>query len=165
MASSGLTEEEFEMVLNGELFYDPGRIGIWKLYFLQIFQSPKSFLFGYGILGPVIGKMYHAHNSAIEFMYRFGFVGYILLILLIISIIGFKNLRKVKKFATLLIYIVGVYSMILLDCNSAEMIPWLMLMLACKHIDCEAKINSSSTDECVNGYEKLQNNVKNQQKC
>ena len=55
-----------------------GRSNLWILYFNKIFESPLSFLFGYGFEAPLIQGM-GSHNLFLEILYHTGFFGFIAL--------------------------------------------------------------------------------------
>ena len=50
-----------------------GRLDIWKYYFDHITDSLKILMFGKGFNAPALGKA--AHNTYIDYIYRFGLIG------------------------------------------------------------------------------------------
>ncbi len=81
-------------VLAGETHYDPGRIGIWQMYWHQITSSTKHLLFGNGLNAPMIGQM-QAHNLVLQITYEIGLVGLLLIALLVLATL---NWRQIKTF-------------------------------------------------------------------
>lgn len=123
-----LSPEELRQILNGEVFFDPGRLGIWKLYFMQIFASVKSFLFGYGVSAPNIGMM-HSHNEYIYFMYRYGLVGYIMLGVIIFLLVGKAEFKNWKKYIDFSLIILAHAVLILLEVNTLGFVPVVLFVL------------------------------------
>ncbi len=92
MPDMNFDEETWELIYNGKIRYDPGRLGLWKMYLISWAHSPYTILFGWGASGPNIGRM-DAHNAFIKYLHRHGIVGYVLLAMLIIYMIDFKKLK------------------------------------------------------------------------
>lgn len=55
---------------------DPGRVALWKRYFVDIFSSPQKIIFGVGISENYLGAM--PHNGFILYLWTFGIVGVII---------------------------------------------------------------------------------------
>lgn len=104
-----MSDEWWRAVYDGKIKYDPGRVGIWKMYIKDWFSSPTVFLFGRGTDAAPIGQM-AAHNALIEIARRNGIVGILFLVAIIISFINFKQF-KLKHFYPLLVLILPFLTM------------------------------------------------------
>ena len=118
----------FYKIMNGEIQFDPGRLYLWYLYFIKIFFSYKTALFGYGYSSASIGQM-GTHNSFINYIYKFGLIGFLIISLITIYILYqsiFKNINFPKKPKDKILYIlcffiliIGYYIVTLLNNNLA----------------------------------------------
>ncbi len=86
-----------DKILAGEIFYDPGRIGLYKLYLTDFSSSIKTILFGRGISAPRVGQM-SAHNMVIQMLWQNGIVGLILhIIVFAMFFVNKKSLKRLKS--------------------------------------------------------------------
>jgi len=122
-----INESTLQDILNGTVKFDPGRLGIWKLYFIQIFASPLKFFFGYGISGPDIGQL-NSHNLFIYFMYQNGIVGYLIVFLIIYSMIKNFKFKDWKTYIPSLIFLSYFFCISLLEINTMMSIPYIIFI-------------------------------------
>ncbi len=95
-----------QSVLRGETFFDPGRSGLFEIYFRDWSSSPKTIWFGRGVSRPKIGQM-SAHNLYMQELWKHGIVGYILYAAIILSAINWKKLKqKLKLYLPLLMIMI-----------------------------------------------------------
>lgn len=111
------TSEWWKRMLVGQEHYDPGRLGLWMLYLSRIFETFKSFMFGYGIKAPFIGTM-PTHNILLSKLYKSGFVGLMLSVIAILMMIDYKELKKYKKYLGVFMMAVGYIGVMLINNNT-----------------------------------------------
>lgn len=87
------TQAWWNGVYAGEIHYDPGRKGIWKMYLYDWTSSVKNILCGRGVSAKAIGQM-AAHNTFIQLLWEQGVIGIILLLWVILSFVDFKKLKS-----------------------------------------------------------------------
>lgn len=121
---------DMEKVMNGEIFYDPGRIGLWKLYLQDITSSASVFLFGRGLSRPWIGQM-AAHNDYIQTMWVNGLVGVLLYVLVFCAFIDFKKLNwaTVKEYLYTLIFAAPILVVLFTEHYPFGKLIWVILLL------------------------------------
>lgn len=83
-------------VLDGKVFFDPGRPGLNEIYLRDWANSSKSIWFGYGISKPLIGQM-SSHNLFIQELWKHGIVGYLFYLAILICSINWKKLKNLKR--------------------------------------------------------------------
>lgn len=86
-------KETLDKIYSGEIHYDPGRLGIWKLYLTDWSSSITTILFGRGVARARIGEM-SSHNVAIHYLWANGIFGYALLLCLACVLVNFKKINK-----------------------------------------------------------------------
>lgn len=89
-------ENDYEDLLNGG---DPGRAGLFKVYFLDYISSALVILFGRGMAQESILKTgLSSHNTYLQTIWKIGIVGVILLCLIVFVLIKMYTGNKVKSF-------------------------------------------------------------------
>lgn len=128
------SDKWWDMVYSGEIKYDPGRTGIWKMYLNNWKSSPKNILLGRGISASRIGQM-SAHNMFIQLVWEFGLLGNALLLIIIISIvINIKNI-KTKLVKILLLTMPVLITLLFESIIVSSSIVWLLLIIVQKNND------------------------------
>lgn len=136
--SDGLSSDLIEMsdelkkqIFAGEVHYDPGRIGLWKLYILDIFSSAFVTLFGRGISRPYIGQM-HAHNEFLNFLWANGIFGCIIYLVTLLLFIDYKNLnlKSIKSKLYLLTLIIPIGAILFIEIHPMGKLLYVILLLA-----------------------------------
>lgn len=94
-------------VWNGEIYYDYGRIAIWKVYIEYLLIHPLALIFGRGP-GIALGKR-HAHNFLLYTLYLYGFIGIVLYLIFVYFAIGGKNTLKNKNILNLFILLIPIF--------------------------------------------------------
>lgn len=89
-ADNSTIENNWQAVKNGEIDFDPGREGLYKMYSKDILSSIKTFLFGVGISGTYLGQT-SAHNFYLLSFWFHGLFGIILYGVLLLSFIKFNK--------------------------------------------------------------------------
>lgn len=129
--------ENIEQIIQGEVTYDPGRIGLWKLYAKTIFTSPLTLFFGKGLGASWIGQM-QPHNIILYLLYRYGLIGVLFMIAIILWCVSFRNLKfnNLRRYYPLLIFLIPTLFSFLID--TTPIIPnynfWLFVIIACQFI-------------------------------
>ena len=91
--NSDITEEEWALIMNGELHYDCGRISLYKLYFKFLLNNPLVIIFGRGNDFPWLGKT-QSHNFIVDLIYRNGIVGILIYLVMLFFMFDLKNVKK-----------------------------------------------------------------------
>lgn len=89
-ADNSTIENNWQAVKNGEIDFDPGREGLYKMYLKDIFSSVKTFLFGVGISGTYLGRT-SAHNFYLLSFWYHGLIGFMLYGVMLLSFIKFNK--------------------------------------------------------------------------
>ena len=147
-------EQELEQILRGEIYYDPGRIGLWKLYAKTIFGSPITLLFGKGIGAPYIGQMM-PHNIVLYMFYRYGLIGICFMIGIFIWCLRCSNFKfkDIRYYYPLLIFLIPTTLVALIDATAYMQIYhfWLFLIATCqfihKQIHTETQLDTTDTKQ------------------
>ena len=144
-------EQELEQILRGEVYYDPGRIGLWKLYTKTIFSSPTTLLFGKGIGAPYIGQMM-PHNIVLYMFYRYGLIGICFIIGIFIWCLRCSNFkfRDIRYYYPMLIFLIPTILAALIDSTPymQNYNFWLFLIATCQfiHKQIHTKTQLDTTD-------------------
>lgn len=89
-------DNSYEDLLNGG---DPGRGGLYKVYFLDLISSPIVFLFGRGMSHePIIKSGLTSHNTYLQIAWKIGIVGVLLFIVIMLASIKLYTNISYKKF-------------------------------------------------------------------
>lgn len=104
--NNDIIKNKWEDLKNG-VYFDPGRIGIYKMYIKDIFSSIKTFLFGVGISGTYLGGI-SAHNFILQSFWYHGFLGIILYGILLLNFIKFNKKASKSHILNVVIFIVPV---------------------------------------------------------
>lgn len=99
------SKEWWDGVYNGEIKYDPGRVGIWKEYINDWSSSVSSILFGRGFSRAYIGTM-APHNLYLLVLWRDGIIGVAIQCCILLLFINFKKVKEIKKYLSTLIVLV-----------------------------------------------------------
>lgn len=81
-------EYDYDLIFAGLIDFNPGRIALWKVYLKRIFQTPIFTLFGLGVTAIRLGRV-HPHNAYIQWLYKLGIVG-----LIIVAILFYLMIRE-----------------------------------------------------------------------
>ena len=132
-----LTKEEQKAILAGKQFYDPGRFGLWKLYYKDITSSFGVLLFGHGVGSLAIGKM-SAHNIVLWGIWQIGLIGVLIYTAIVATLIlTYKKCKRINYIVSL-VYIVPVLFGFLFDYNPFGKIVWVVLIILIRFIQaCE----------------------------
>lgn len=126
----GLSEEEYRLIFAGLMDFNPGRFGIWKIYFKRIFSSPIFTLFGLGVSAVRLGRI-HPHNAYIQWLYKLGIVGMAIVCLLIFMMVREeKTKNKKNKIYYFLIAIFPVLFMLIFDIWNIVNIATIIFLLS-----------------------------------
>lgn len=89
-------DNSYEDLLNGG---DPGRGGLYKVFFLDLISSPIVFLFGRGMSHePIIKSGLTSHNTYLQIAWKIGIVGVLLFIVIMLASIKLYTNISYKKF-------------------------------------------------------------------
>lgn len=99
-----LTPEDWEKIYNGEIYYDPGRFGIWKIYINFLLENPFILIFGRGLTYTQLGQR-HAHSLLLNSIYLHGIVGIILYLIYIYILLDGKKIFNSKNKYIILLFI------------------------------------------------------------
>lgn len=116
--------ERLELIYEGKIKYDPGRLGLWQIYLNHWSANPMSILFGYGVAHANVGMMF-AHNSFIQFLWEHGLVGYIIIAVVVVVLI--KQYRPNNKWFMLFMTL-PVLILLSIEINSSETFPILIIL-------------------------------------
>ncbi len=123
------SDEWWAAVYAGEIWYDPGRTEIAKIYLKAWRSSTKTMFFGKGINAPSIGKMM-AHNMLIQELYYHGLVGMLFYLIFVLSILNFKGFKYWKKYLSMLVLLVPYFSMAMFESLNNEIIAFIFFVVA-----------------------------------
>lgn len=141
-------------VYDGIIYYDTGRLSLWTLYFRRIFETSSSFLFGYGLNAPDIGKV-HSHNIAIFVIYKYGLIGTILSVLFILSMVEFKKVKELKTYIGSLLVPISFIGVSLLNNNNFDSVIYFIIIAAICFSFKIKKDKSSAEKERIKMIERL----------
>lgn len=105
-------KDTLDKIYSGEIHYDPGRLGLWKLYLTDWSSSITTILFGRGVARAGIGEM-TSHNLAIHYLWANGIFGYVLLLCLACVLVNFKKINK--QCVLLSLFLIPVFAGFMLD--------------------------------------------------
>ena len=114
-------------IYDAKIYYDAGRVDLWTLYLTRIFENPLSALFGYGLNASNIGKM-HSHNALIYYIYKSGFVGFLLLVLFFLSMVEFKKVKELKTYIGSLLVPISFIGVSLLNNNNFDSVIYFIII-------------------------------------
>lgn len=87
-------EKDYEDLLNGG---DPGRGGLIKVYFLDLFSSALVALFGRGIAhGAILEVNLSSHNTYLEMVWKIGIVGLIIFLIIMFLVLKLYTETSLK---------------------------------------------------------------------
>lgn len=124
------TPEVQQQIMNGEMFYDPGRHDLIVLYLRDITSSLTNLLLGKGIITPYIGQT-SCHNHYLNLLWMYGIVGVLIYVTVILMCVNFKkiNLKNIKQNLYLLIFIVPLLVVMFVEIHSMYEFLWVVLLL------------------------------------
>lgn len=137
------TIEDWKLVFLGEKIYNPGRWGLYKIYFYYFSQNPLVILFGRGKNAKFIGK-YHSHNFIIDSIYQNGIVGILLYLIVLLALFDFKNIKKHFNKTELSILIIVLPLLTFLFLNTSFTDLWLIMLILAFW---DKSLNKTNVDE------------------
>ncbi len=157
--TSGIVKDDafWQQVYNGQVHYDPGRIGIYKMYLTNWGSSITNILFGRGVSAPFVGQM-SAHNIFIQLLWYHGIVGYLLYIAILWTMLNrnLKNLfSKTKIISVILLILPFVINLMVEPHTFTQVIIMYALIVAMINEQKQIKINQKESKSMIN-FDKIQ---------
>ena len=107
-------EENWNEIRNGTINYDPGRIGIYKMYLKDIFSSVSIFLFGRGISASYLGGV-ACHNTFLQLLWFHGLFGYCIYLAILFSVIKFSKKAFKQNVLKILLFLIPIFLPLLFE--------------------------------------------------
>ena len=151
------SDEWWQLVMNGEVRYDPGRKEIARNYINDWKSSTTTILFGRGSATKRIGKL-HAHNMWIQELWFHGIFGYVLYAAIVCAMINYKKLKQIKlsHILSICLFLLPMTFMSLLEPLTLDFSFYIIAIVFFSELANEQKnhINGSKECFCFNNTQK-----------
>ena len=160
-------DNSYEDLINGG---DPGRGGLYKVYFLDLISSPIVFLFGRGMSHePIIKSGLTSHNTYLQIAWKIGIVGVLLFIVIMLASIKLYTNISYKKFIKtafsdiyLYLLIVPILAGIFVEniFPAVELVVYLVIIISAVY----EKESSVGQDNLINNEQTIDVEIANENK-